>query len=83
MAEKLRSAIERQEYTNGVSETRITISLGVATTPDCVPNDAEDLVRLADEALYDAKRAGRNHVAFAVSTRGPQRVQPGEVGSEG
>ncbi len=83
VAEKLRLAIQRQEYTNGVTETRITISLGVATTPDCVPNDAEDLVRLADDALYAAKRGGRNRTSFAVSTRDAEQAKPGEVASEG
>ena len=39
---------------------QITASCGIATL---APDDEGDLVRRADEALYDAKRAGRDRVA--------------------
>jgi diguanylate cyclase (GGDEF)-like protein len=49
-------------------EWRQTVSVGVATFPD----DAEEpsrLVRIADEALYDAKAGGRDRVASGGRNR--------------
>src|SRR5213080_5259872 len=67
-AERVRSSIEEYEFSavrRGSSEEprvhRITISIGVASFPD----DARDpiqLVEMADSALYQAKRSGRNRV---------------------
>lgn len=68
VAEKLRAAVEAQDYTNGIQSTRITISLGVASRPESAPADADDLLRRADEALYAAKHGGRNRVVAASST---------------
>jgi diguanylate cyclase (GGDEF)-like protein len=42
----------------------VTISVGIATT-ELQLNSALDLVRRADEALYEAKAAGRDRVAIA------------------
>ena len=75
MAERLREAIASSPVYPGAQEAAISlsVSVGVATLiPD--PEDApEELVRRADEALYAAKKAGRNRVicydgsqAFAV-----------------
>jgi len=63
-AEKLRLIVEKKSFPmENKNETgKITISLGVAAFPD----DAEDekkLIRLADKALYQAKRNGRNRTA--------------------
>lgn len=46
----------------------MTISLGVAVLDDC-DGDNERLLRRADEALYEAKRAGRNVVFIARSDK--------------
>jgi len=43
---------------------RLTISLGVATFPEDLA-DARELIHQADQALYGAKRAGRNRVCSA------------------
>lgn len=58
VAEKLRSAIVEQVFTDGTTSMHVTISVGVPTLPDCSPRDAEHLVSLADEALYEVKRSG-------------------------
>lgn len=59
-AERLR-AIVRQAPTF----VPITASVGVATFPVHAP-DAVSLVKAADEALYESKRAGRNRVTIAA-----------------
>jgi diguanylate cyclase (GGDEF)-like protein len=63
--EKLRHAIAMLEVP-GVHRD-LTASFGLAVLPDHAV-DGEQLVRLADRALYAAKRAGRNQVAVAEPT---------------
>jgi diguanylate cyclase (GGDEF)-like protein len=50
----------------------ITASAGVATYPDHA-RDAGELVRVADEALYESKRAGRDRVTAARPRLGRAR----------
>jgi diguanylate cyclase (GGDEF)-like protein len=57
----------------------LTASFGVASLPEDLVAGAEDLVRGADEALYAAKRAGKNRVAlYAAATAATEA--PAEVG---
>ncbi|MBK1720159.1 diguanylate cyclase [Thiocystis violacea] len=63
-AERIRSTIEERGI--GLDDGRrlaITVSLGVATRVQKEP--LEDLIRRADEALYRAKKAGRNRCESA------------------
>jgi diguanylate cyclase (GGDEF)-like protein len=46
------------------SEVRITVSIGVAFFPSKDITTAELLVKYADEALYQAKRSGRNSICL-------------------
>ena len=43
---------------------RVTASLGLSGYPSRAVASAEQLVRCADEALYRAKREGRNKIAI-------------------
>jgi diguanylate cyclase (GGDEF)-like protein len=54
---------------NGNELNALTISIGVAAYPIHGPS-SEMLIRSADDALYAAKRAGRNQVCLAP----PQRL---------
>lgn len=63
-AERVRRAIADTGIPVGSSTLRITASLGVAVLADHHP-DLAALLRAADDALYAAKRAGRNRVEIA------------------
>jgi diguanylate cyclase (GGDEF)-like protein len=63
-AERLRSQIGRNGLTIFGEKVRITVSIGVAGCSPSSPG-TQDLLRRADQALYDAKNAGRNKVAVA------------------
>lgn len=63
--ERLGQSIRDYHFKNGKDEMRLTSSIGFAITPaGDAQTDARGLVRAADHALYDAKRAGRNCVKF-------------------
>jgi len=58
VAERLREQVEGEGLT--------TVSIGAATlTPSRESLDPEELIRLADAALYEAKRGGRNRVRLS------------------
>ena len=66
-AERFRDAVERLQLRRGTPTGHhvLTISAGVAMLGERVAHDAEDALRAADAALYNAKRAGRNRVEIA------------------
>jgi diguanylate cyclase (GGDEF)-like protein len=63
VAEKLRSGIEKLSVpTERGEETKITISIGVASGVPLPKSDSAELVGAADSRLYAAKSDGRNRV---------------------
>jgi len=74
LAERLRAAVAAMPPVSDAGVPGVTISAGIAAYR---PEDTEvqTLVRRADRALYDAKRAGRNRVVAAMGDTSP--VQPG------
>jgi diguanylate cyclase (GGDEF)-like protein len=67
LAERMRARIEGLRIENRASSVcpHLTVSLGVATVVPRAATRPEDLVDLADRALYAAKESGRNRVATA------------------
>ena len=61
-AERVRGAVEHEEIRSGDDRVEVTVSVGVAEWSPQMGNP-EDLIALADTALYRAKNAGRNRVA--------------------
>src|SRR5262249_3891459 len=58
-ADRIRHVLSAHPFAHGHP---VTTSVGVASLPEDVIPSASDLLRAADEALYAAKRAGRNRV---------------------
>ncbi len=70
-AERLRNAVEvNKMLASNETDLNLTISIGVATAYPAhsvlnIEQQSERLLKSADEALFDAKRQGRNKVCFA------------------
>jgi two-component system cell cycle response regulator len=63
LAERVRSFVAQSPIPVGASGAiTVTVSVGVVTGVD----DVDELLRRADEALYEAKQTGRNRVVAAV-----------------
>jgi two-component system, cell cycle response regulator len=62
VAEEIRGRVEGYPFEHGGVSPRPTLSVGVATYPEDGETRAA-LTRAADEALYRAKRSGRNSVS--------------------
>jgi GGDEF domain-containing protein len=63
VAERLREGIEKLNITHESSPRgRITISVGAASAVPAAGESAQELLKRADDALYEAKRRGRNTV---------------------
>ncbi|MBF8271803.1 MAG: Sensor diguanylate cyclase [Magnetococcales bacterium] len=62
VAERFRRRIERMV----VDGLKVTVSVGIVILPACEVSKPEEMVKKADEALYDAKHRGRNQVCSAV-----------------
>jgi two-component system cell cycle response regulator len=61
VADRIRKNMAGQSFQN-VDDRKITISIGIADIPDPGINTKEQLIDAADQALYGAKKSGRNRV---------------------
>jgi diguanylate cyclase (GGDEF)-like protein len=62
IAERIRESVASESFEYEGNKFRLTISLGVAATVGDDSMTPEELIRQADERLYQAKRDGRNRV---------------------
>lgn len=65
LGERIRAAVETNEFVWEGQRVPVTISVGVAGIPDVVANSSAGLVAAADAALYESKMGGRNRVSTA------------------
>ncbi len=68
LSEQLRAAVASHPFSFDGQPISVTVSVGVARAPDPGLATAGDLVARADEAMYAAKRGGRNRVVVAGKT---------------
>lgn len=64
VAERMRENIAENIFEKGSLDLNITVSIGVSVCPDNA-NNAKDLMLTADQALYKAKKTGKNRVVIS------------------
>ncbi|WP_020676020.1 diguanylate cyclase [Geopsychrobacter electrodiphilus] len=62
VADRIRQRIENYHFSGNLGPLKLTISLGVAAVSGDKLKSEDELIRMADEALYLAKNNGRNRV---------------------
>jgi diguanylate cyclase (GGDEF)-like protein len=73
-ADRIRYVLSTWTFSHG---RRVTASFGIASLPEDVAPAADELIRAADEALYAAKRAGKNRVSVHEDIGTAPGVRPG------
>jgi diguanylate cyclase (GGDEF)-like protein len=64
IAERIRRLVEETLFEAGKAEVNLTLSLGISNFPSHRVKSKEELMAMADRALYDAKKGGRNRVCI-------------------
>ena len=78
IAERLRRAVESCVFTPGDRPIPLRLSAGVAAFPELQVKEGKDLLVLADEALIEAKKRGRNRSLLNLG-RESYRTSAGET----
>jgi diguanylate cyclase (GGDEF)-like protein len=64
IAERIRRLVESTLFDVGKAQVNLTLSMGISNFPSHRVKSKEELTEMADQALYDAKRGGRNRVCI-------------------
>ncbi|GJM45177.1 MAG: hypothetical protein DHS20C21_20190 [Gemmatimonadota bacterium] len=74
VAERIRAAVEAYEFPGEGDGMKITTSMGISQFPED-GDTTRELLEAADNALYQAKRTGRNRVsAVAAAPSSPEEI---------
>lgn len=67
LAERVRKTISERDFRVQNETVDVTVSVGVTTLLECGASNPDEFVEASDEALYEAKRAGRNCIRVNAS----------------
>ncbi len=83
VAERIRGDMEKLELSAAGKSLKISASIGLAAYPESSVAHVAELVARADEALYSAKRQGKNRVCTSATEPGksPPAQLPREQGA--
>ncbi len=63
-AARIRDVVEGLRIEYEESTIRLSVSGGISSLPELQPKDSNEMMEMADLALYHAKKSGRNGVSF-------------------
>jgi diguanylate cyclase (GGDEF)-like protein/PAS domain S-box-containing protein len=64
IAERIRQSVEKTSFNEGTTTFSITVSIGITEVKKTHKQTPEELIKRADDALYQAKQNGRNTIRF-------------------
>jgi diguanylate cyclase (GGDEF)-like protein len=67
VAERIRQAIQGSKFSGALASLAITVSMGIATLPAPDGTTVDNFIKMADDALYQAKANGRNRVEYLTN----------------
>jgi diguanylate cyclase (GGDEF)-like protein len=79
IAERIREAVKAEVFQTEMGPLKVTLSLGIATGPD-YGYEKQQLIDLADQCLYHAKRHGRNQTVTVAQMQGGKKLHIAEAG---
>jgi diguanylate cyclase (GGDEF)-like protein len=82
-AERLRDTIVREPIATDAGNLKVTMSIGGVATADWPNDSGNQLLQMADAALYRAKEEGRNRTVMAGAAEHEGALRPVELSAQG
>lgn len=76
VAEKIRKVCSVKPFTDGKNTITITISVGLASLKDHMPDNHDEFLCMAETALFMAKAEGRNRLQVYTPHNDPKELSP-------